>query len=98
MTPGTLAIARLEVDNASVKRHFVGLKIVRLVLMGSMIIRIANLAIVMPKELSKFFQNYDFQFEKYSKCRIRIFQFWRFQPIFVLLKLTCLVTLFDIKL
>ena len=66
MTPGTLAIARLEVDNASVKRHFVGLKIVRLVLMGSMIIRIANLAIVMPKELSKFF----FRNSDFLSCRI----------------------------
>ena len=26
------------------------------------------------------------------------FEFWHFQPIFVLLKLTCLVTLFDRKL
>ena len=66
MTPGTLAIARLEVDNASVKRHFVGLKIVRLVLMGSMIIRIANLAIVMPKEPSKFF----FRNSDFLSCRI----------------------------
>ena len=32
-------------------------------------------------------------FENYSKCRI-----WHFPPIFVLLKLTCLVTLFDRKL
>ena len=32
-------------------------------------------------------------FENYSKCRI-----WNFQPIFVLLKLTCVVTLFDRKL
>ena len=37
-------------------------------------------------------------FENYSKCRIWIFEFWHFQPIFVLLKLTCLVTLFDRKL
>ena len=27
-----------------------------------------------------------------------IFQFWHFPPIFVLLKLTCLVTLFDLKI
>ena len=33
-------------------------------------------------------------FENYSK----VFEFWRFPPIFVLLKLTCLVTLFDRKL
>ena len=26
------------------------------------------------------------------------FEFWRFPPIFVLLKVTCLVTLFDCKL
>ena len=37
-------------------------------------------------------------FENYSKCRIWIFEFWHFSPIFVLLKLTCLVTLFDRKL
>ena len=37
-------------------------------------------------------------FENYSKCRIWIFEFWDFPPIFVLLKLTCLVTLFDRKL
>ena len=29
---------------------------------------------------------------------LKIFQFWHFPPIFVLLKLTCLVTLFDRKL
>ena len=33
-------------------------------------------------------------FENYSKCRIWI---WHFRTIFVLLKLTCLVTLFDFK-
>ena len=37
-------------------------------------------------------------FENDSNCRIRIFEFWHFPPIFVLLKLTCLVTLFDRKL
>ena len=37
-------------------------------------------------------------FQNYSKCRIRIFEFWRFSPFFVLLRLTCLVTLFDSKL
>ena len=37
-------------------------------------------------------------FEKYSKCCIWFFPFWHFPPIFVLLKLTCLVTLFDRKL
>ena len=37
-------------------------------------------------------------FENYSKCRIWIFEFWHFSPIFVLLKLTCLVTLFNRKL
>ena len=37
-------------------------------------------------------------FENYSKCRIWIFEFWHFPPIFVLLKVTCLVTLFDRKL
>ena len=34
-------------------------------------------------------------FENYSKCRIWIFHFWHFT--FVLLKLTCLATLFDRK-
>ena len=37
-------------------------------------------------------------FENYSKCRIWIFEFWHFPPIFVVPKLTCLVTLFDRKL
>ena len=37
-------------------------------------------------------------FENYSKCRIWIFSFWHFPPIFLPLKLTCLVTLFDRKL
>ena len=37
-------------------------------------------------------------FENYSKCRIWISQFWHFPPMFVILKLTCLVTLFDGKL
>ena len=37
-------------------------------------------------------------FENCSKCRIWIFEFWHFPPIFVLLKVTCLVTLFDRKL
>ena len=36
-------------------------------------------------------------FKNYSKCRIWIFQFWHFPPIFVVLKVTCLVTLFDLK-
>ena len=35
---------------------------------------------------------------RYSKCRIWISEFWHFPPIFVLLKLTCLVTLPDRKL
>ena len=34
----------------------------------------------------------------HPKCRIWVFQFWHFQSIFVLLKFTCLVTLFDRKL
>ena len=37
-------------------------------------------------------------FENDPKWRIWIFQFWHFTPIFDLLKLTCLVTLFDRKL
>ena len=54
MILGILEIARLEVDNANVKRHSVELMIVRLVLMVSMIIRTVNLAIVLPTEPSKF--------------------------------------------
>ena len=34
-------------------------------------------------------------FENHPKCRIWIFEFWHFPPIFDLLKLTCLVALFD---
>ena len=37
-------------------------------------------------------------FDNYSKYRIWIFEFWHFPSIFVQLKLTCLVTLFDRKL
>ena len=37
-------------------------------------------------------------FENHPQCRILIFQFWQFPPIVDLLKLTCLVTLFDRKL
>ena len=37
-------------------------------------------------------------FETNSKYRIWIFEFWHFPTIFDLLKLTCLVTLFDRKL
>ena len=36
--------------------------------------------------------------DNYSKCRIWIFEFWHFPLVFVLLKLTILVTLFDHKL
>ena len=37
-------------------------------------------------------------FENCSKCHIWIFKLWHFPPIFVQLKLACLVTLFDRKL
>ena len=37
-------------------------------------------------------------FENHPKRHICDFQFWHFQSIFVLLKVTCLVTLFDRKL
>ena len=47
------------------------------------------------------FEIYKCNFEIY-KCNFEIynvaFEFWHFPPIFVLLKLTCLVTLFDRKL
>ena len=36
--------------------------------------------------------------KNYQKCSILIFNFWYFPRIFVLLKMTCLVTLFDWKL
>ena len=36
-------------------------------------------------------------FDNHPKCRIWIFEFWHFPPIFVHIKLTCLVTLFDRK-
>ena len=41
---------------------------------------------------------YSSLFENCSICRIWIFEFWHFPPIFVLLKFTCLATLFDCKL
>ena len=50
------------------------------------------------KTKSKWCSTHTTVFENYSKCRIWIFQFWHFPPIFVLLNLTCLVTLFDRKL
>ena len=37
-------------------------------------------------------------FENHPKCRICSFEFWHFSLIFDLLKLLCLVTLFDLKL
>ena len=37
-------------------------------------------------------------FENHPKCRIWLLQFLHFPPIFVLLELTCLVTLFDRKI
>ena len=46
------------------------------------------------KMLIFFFQHFTL-FENHPKCCIWIFEFWHFPPIFVLLKLTCLVTLFD---
>ena len=45
-----------------------------------------------------FFLNWSTLFKNYSKCRNWIFEFWHFPQIFVLLILTCLVTLFDRKL
>ena len=36
--------------------------------------------------------------KNYSKCRIWTIELWHFSPIFVLLKVTCLVTLFARKL
>ena len=50
---------------------------------------------------------YLFQFKCFQRMHITlfknlaqnvVFEFWHFPPIFVLLKLTCLVTLFDRKL
>ena len=45
-----------------------------------------------------FWKSKNFEIENYSKCRIWMSEFWRFPPIFGLLKLTCLVTLSDRKL
>ena len=55
--------------------------------------------IFVPKvNLDEIFHNHiDWKLLKTSKCRIWIFQFWHFPPKFVLLKSTCLVTLFDRK-
>ena len=36
--------------------------------------------------------------KNHQNCHIWNFQFWHFLPVFVLSKLTCLVTLFDCKL
>ena len=46
----------------------------------------------------KYHHHYNTVFKNYSKCHIWVFQFWHFPPIFVFLKLTCLVTLIDRKL
>ena len=54
-----------------------------------------------PSVIKEFYQEKEgisTVFENHPKCRIWIFDFWYFLPIFVLLKLTCLVTLFDRKL
>ena len=55
--------------------------------------------IFVPKvNLDEIFHNHiDWKLLKTSKCCIWIFQFWHFPPKFVLLKSTCLVTLFDCK-
>ena len=37
-------------------------------------------------------------FENNLRCRVRVIRFWDFIPIFALLKVTCLVTLFDRKI
>ena len=50
--------------------------------------------------LTRFFKNFariTVVFENHSKCRISGFQIWHFPPIFVPLKVTYLVTLFDCK-
>ena len=47
--------------------------------------------------IDAFFKTYNIMFENHSKRLIWIFEFWHSSPIFVLLKLTCLVTLFDRK-
>ena len=59
------------------------------------IIKIQRFLVVYKIEFFHWFRTL---FENYSKCRIRFLTFWHFPPIFVLLKLTCLVTLFDHKL
>ena len=51
-----------------------------------------------PQKTRTYFRRKGTVFENHQKCRIWIFQFWHFPPIFDLIKLTCLVTLFDRKL
>ena len=83
MILGTLEIARLEVDNANVKRHSVELRIVRLVLMVSMIIRTVNLAIVLPTEpskLNKFLDEYRVSQQVLEGCFLRRVSRWEIQP------------------
>ena len=54
----------------------------------------SDLLIFIPFYLHNFWTTMQITlFENYSKCRISIFEFWRFPPIFVRL-----VTLFDRKL
>ena len=54
---------------------------------------------IIEKKISIVITYNDFTvFENHPKCLIWILAFWHFSPIFVLLKLTYLVTLFDRKL
>ena len=73
--------------------------------MATTVRRLPNLCF--PRKLSSYFiakiltvrsRGASTMFEFTQKCLIWIFQFWYLPPIFVLLKLTCLVTLFVLKL
>ena len=44
------------------------------------------------------YKDHNTVFENHPKCRIWVFQFWHFLPVFVQSKLTGLITLFDCKL
>ena len=53
---------------------------------------------ITPSSLLKSSFNCCTVFENYPKCLIWNLKFWHFPPIYTLLKVTCLVTLFDRKL
>ena len=66
--------------------------------MNSLSTRLEFLAPKLCSSLRSCFFKGHTMFENYPKCLIWVFRLWHFPPIFALLKLTCLVTLFDRKL